>query len=73
MIFLSIVYIGEKMQDFDIIEKAGVSYDSYCEAVKNALKSAHKKVFWFEVVEQRGRMTEDDKIEFQVVVRIGCK
>ena len=60
------------MQEFDIIEKAGFSYDSYCEAVKNALKNVHKKVHCFEVMEQRGRITEDDKIEFQVVVRIGC-
>jgi len=60
------------MQDFDIIEKAGVSYTSYCEAVKNALKNIHKKVHWFEVMEQRGRITEDGKIEFQAVVRVGC-
>jgi flavin-binding protein dodecin len=59
------------MKEFEIIEKAGVSYDSYCEAVKNALKNV-QHIHWFEVVEQRGRITKDDKIEFQVVVKIGC-
>lgn len=60
------------MQEFEIIEKAGVSFDSYCEAVKNALKNINKQVHWFEVVEQRGRVLKDKKIEFQVVIKIGC-
>jgi flavin-binding protein dodecin len=60
------------LQEFEIIEKAGVSYDSYCEAVKNALKNINKQVHWFEVVEQRGRVTKENKIEFQVVIKIGC-
>lgn len=60
------------MSEFDIIEKAGVSYESYSDAVKNALKTIKKQVHWFEVVDQRGRMTKDDKIEFQVVIKIGC-
>jgi len=61
------------MKNFDIIEKAGVSYESYCDAVKNAVKSVDKQVFWFEVIEQRGKVTADDKIEFQVVVKIGYR
>ena len=60
------------MEEFDIIDKAGVSYDSYCDAVKNALKNVKKQIHWFEVVEQRGRITKDNKIEFQVVIKIGC-
>jgi len=60
------------LSEFDIIEKAGVSYESYSDAVKNALKTIKKQVHWFEVVDQRGRMTKDDKIEFQVVIKIGC-
>ena len=59
------------MRDFNIIEKAGVSHDSYCEAVKNALKKVDRQIYWFEVIEQRGRMTSDNKIEFQVVLKIG--
>jgi flavin-binding protein dodecin len=60
------------LSEFDIIEKAGVSYESYSDAVKNALKTIKKQVHWFEVVDQRGRMTKDNKIEFQVVIKIGC-
>jgi flavin-binding protein dodecin len=30
-------------------------------------------VAWFEAVEQRGRVTNEDKIEFQVTVKIGRK
>ncbi len=60
------------MQEFDIIEKVGVSYDSYCDAVKIALKSLKKQIHWFEIIEQRGRVTKDNKIEFQVVIKIGC-
>jgi flavin-binding protein dodecin len=60
------------MDEFQIIEKAGVSYDCYCDAVKNALKGMNKKIHWFEVIEQRGRVTKDNKLEFQAVVKIGC-
>jgi flavin-binding protein dodecin len=62
-----------KLHSFEIIEKAGVSYNSYSEAVKNGLKDINKNIQWFEIVEQRGKITEDDKIEFQVVLKIGCK
>jgi flavin-binding protein dodecin len=60
------------MQEFEIIEKVGVSNENYSEAVKNALKRIEKKIFWFEVIEQRGRLNKDNKIEFQVVLKIGC-
>jgi flavin-binding protein dodecin len=63
------------MKEFDIIEKVGVSDDCFCEATKNAIKSVQKekKIYWFEVVEQRGRVSENNKSEFQVVVKIGCR
>ena len=60
------------MSKFEIIEKVGVSKQDYTEAVKNALKGVDKKISWFEVVEQRGRLTPDGEIEFQVVIKIGC-
>jgi flavin-binding protein dodecin len=60
------------MQEFEIIEKVGVSNENYSEAVKNALQRIEKKIFWFEVIEQRGRLNKDNKIEFQVVLKIGC-
>ncbi len=59
------------MKEFNIIEKVGISYKSYSDAVKQALESIDKQVYWFEVIEQRGRMSSDDKIEFQVVLKIG--
>ena len=60
------------MSEFEIIEKVGVSKQNYSEAVKNALKGIDKKISWFEVVEQRGRLKIDGEIEFQVVIKIGC-
>ena len=60
------------MQEFEIIEKVGVSNENYSEAVRNALQRIEKKIFWFEVIEQRGRLNKDNKIEFQVVLKIGC-
>jgi len=60
------------MKEFKIIEKVGLSENSYSNAVKNALSSIDKQIYWFEVIEQRGRFTKDNKIEFQVVLKIGC-
>jgi flavin-binding protein dodecin len=60
------------LHEFDIIEKAGVSTNNYTDAVKNALNKIEKQIYWFEVIEHRGRVTQDNKIEFQVVVKIGC-
>ena len=60
------------MHEFEIIEKVGISNNSYSDAVKNALKNTKKKIFWFEIVEQRGRVKNNDVIEFQVVIKIGC-
>ena len=36
---------------------------------------AHKEkaISWFEVVEHRGRVNQDDQIEFQVTVKLGRK
>ena len=59
------------MKEFNIIEKVGISYMSYSDAVKQAIETIDKKIYWFEVIEQRGRMSSDDKIEFQVVLKIG--
>lgn len=60
---------------FEVIERVGISTEGISEAVKEIVLEANseKKIGWFEVVEQRGRMTSDGKIEFQVKVRIGRK
>ena len=61
------------LNQFEIVEKVGISYSSYSDAVKQIIKNVDKQVYWFEIIEQRGRVTEDQKIEFQVVVKIGHK
>lgn len=60
---------------FEVIERVGISTESISDAVKAVLSTANneKKVAWFEVIEQRGRVTSDGKIEFQVKVKIGRK
>jgi flavin-binding protein dodecin len=60
---------------FEVIERVGISTDGVTEAVKEVVLEANteKKVGWFEVIEQRGRVTSDGKVEFQVKVRIGRK
>ena len=67
---------GIKMsKSFEIIERVGISTESASDAIKSALKEANdeKKVGWFEVLEQRGRITQDGEIEFQVTVKVGRK
>lgn len=60
---------------FEVIERVGISYDSNSDAVKAVLAEANaeKPVAWFEIVEQRGRVTHEGKVEFQVKVKIGRK
>ncbi len=60
---------------FEVIERVGTSTESISDAVKSVLSTANneKKFAWFEIVEQRGRVTSDGKIEFQVKVKIGRK
>jgi len=60
---------------FEVIELVGLSCESISDAVTAAVKEAAKnsKVAWFEIIEQRGRVTQDGKIEFQVKVKIGKK
>jgi flavin-binding protein dodecin len=62
-------------KSFDIVERVGLSNNSISEAIQNAVKEANNefKVAWFEVIEERGRITQDGKIEFQVAVKIGKK
>lgn len=60
---------------FEVIERVGISTENISDAVKSVVLSAHneKKVGWFEVIEQRGRVTSEGKVEFQVKVKIGRK
>jgi len=60
---------------FEVIERVGTSNESSSDAIKSVVLEANKqnKVGWFEVIEERGRVTSDGKIEFQVKVKIGYK
>lgn len=60
---------------FEVIERVGISYESSSDAIKNVVNEANneKRVGWFEVIEERGRVTSDGKVEFQVKVRLGRK
>jgi flavin-binding protein dodecin len=62
-------------KSFEVVERVGISTESLAEAIKDVVleANAEKKIGWFEVVEQRGRVTSDGKVEFQVKVKIGRK
>ncbi|MFA6234194.1 MAG: dodecin family protein [Bacteroidota bacterium] len=60
---------------FDYKEVVGISDNSIEAAIKAGLDEASKthRVAWFEVVSMRGRMVDDDTIEYQVSLKIGCR
>ncbi|MCX6148979.1 MAG: dodecin domain-containing protein [Ignavibacteriales bacterium] len=60
---------------FEILERVGISTDSVSDAIKTAVYEANheKPVAWFNVLDERGRVTSEGKIEFQVTVKIGRK
>ncbi|MFZ5946923.1 MAG: dodecin family protein [Stygiobacter sp.] len=62
-------------KNFEIIEFVGISTQSISDAIQQVVLevSKQKKVGWFEVTEQRGRVNSEGKIEFQVTVKIGTK
>ena len=58
------------------IEIVGTSNESVTEAIGNGIRKAAKTVdemSWFEVVEIRGRIEDDDVAEFQVTMKLGLK
>ena len=63
------------MSKFEVIELVGTSNVSSSDAVKSIVLDANKEneVSWFEVIEERGRVTSSGEIEFQVKVKVGRK
>ena len=58
------------------IEIVGTSNESVTEAIGNGIRKAAKTVdemSWFEVVEIRGRIEDDDVAEVQVTMKLGLK
>jgi len=62
-------------KSFEIIERVGISTESASEAIRSVIleANAEKKIAWFEIIEERGRVTSDGKVEFQIKVKIGRK
>ena len=58
-----------------MMEVVGISNVSYSEAVKSAVKKLMDdghKLYWFEIVEQRGAV-KNNEIEFQVKVKVAVE
>ncbi len=61
---------------YKITEIVGTSPTSFAEAVKAGVAEAGKtlrNMDWFEVVEERGRISDGKVSEFQVTLKIGFK
>ena len=61
---------------FKKIELVGTSSSSFSEAAANAVAKAAETIrnmSWFEVVEQRGAVSDGKIREYQVTVRIGFR
>jgi len=61
---------------YKMLELVGTSPTSFAEAVKAAVAEASKTVRhmdWFEVVDQRGRISDGLVKEFQVTIKVGFK
>ncbi len=61
---------------YKITEIVGTSPVSFAEAVKAGVAEAAKtlrRMDWFEVVEERGRIADGKVSEFQVTLKIGFK
>ncbi len=61
---------------YKITEIVGTSPVSFAEAVKAGVAEAGKtlrRMDWFEVVEERGRIADGKVSEFQVTIKIGFK
>ena len=61
------------MVEFEIIERVGISNISYSDAVKNAINEikGNRNIHFFTITEQRGKVNENNDIEFQVILKIG--
>ncbi len=58
------------------LELVGISPNSYKEAINNAVEKAAKSLHglaWYEIVEQRGHITDGKVSEYQVVLKVSFK
>ena len=61
---------------YKMIEVVGTSPKGFTEAAENGIKTLSKqgeKIYWFEVVEQRGAVREGKVSEYQVKINVGAQ
>ena len=61
---------------YKLIELAGPSPTSTDDAIRNAIRKASatvKHIDWFQVVETRGHVADDNVAHFQVTLKIGFR
>ncbi|MFZ4698564.1 MAG: dodecin [Candidatus Methylumidiphilus sp.] len=61
---------------YKIIELVGSSSVSSDEAIRNAIAEAsktHSHINWFQVIENRGHVTDGKVAHFQVVLKVGFR
>lgn len=67
---------GMENQVYKVVEIVGTSSESVSNAIDNAIARASETVDnigWFEVMEQRGRVEDNEVAEFQVKIKVGFR
>ncbi len=65
---------GQESKIFRKTEIVGTSFVGFDDGAQKAIERARKtlrNVMWFEVKEQRGRITSNGDIEYQITLEIG--
>ena len=58
------------------IELVGIAEEGYEEAIQNAISKASQTLedmAWFEVIEQRGKVSSGKVVEYQVIIKVAFK
>ena len=58
------------------IELVGIAEKGYEEAIQNAISKASQTledIAWFEVIEQRGKVSAGKVVEYQVILKLAFK
>jgi dodecin len=61
---------------YKIVEIVGTSATSFSDAVSNGVAKATKTLHnlsWFEVIEQRGTITDGKVAQFQATIKVGFR
>ena len=58
------------------IELVGIANEGYEKAIQNAIGKASQTLedmAWFEVIEQRGKISSGKVVEYQVIIKVAFK